>query len=42
MTTMEGNRFRFRGGDPTTMSGSLERLFSNHLPGQKVRARVEN
>jgi ammonium transporter len=31
MTTMQGNRFRFRGGDPKTMSENLRRLLNDRL-----------
>ena len=40
VTTVQGNRFRFRGGDPGQLSGNLERLFASRL-GQKVRVQVE-
>lgn len=42
VTTVQGNRFRFRGGDSSTLSASLERLFSARLPGKKIRVTVEN
>jgi hypothetical protein len=42
MTTVQGNRFRFRGGDAKAMRDNLERLFQDHLPGTAVRAHVEN
>jgi len=42
VTTVQGNRFHFRGGDPATMSASLMRLFEERLRGQKVQARVES
>jgi ammonium transporter len=41
VTTVKGNRFRFRGGDPARLSASLERLFASRLSGKKVRAAVE-
>jgi ammonium transporter len=41
VTTVQGNRFRFRGGDPGELSGELERLFTRRLAGRKVHARVE-
>jgi ammonium transporter len=41
VTTVQGNRFRFRGGDAAALSASLERLFAARLPGRKVHARVE-
>ncbi len=31
VTTVQGNRFRFRGGDPKEMADNLERLLQNHL-----------
>jgi ammonium transporter len=42
VTTVKGNRFHFRGGDPATMSASLARLFESRLHGQKIQARVES
>ncbi len=42
VTTVQGNRFHFRGGDPATMSASLMRLFEDRLRGQKVQARIES
>ncbi len=42
VTTVQGNRFHFRGGDPATMSASLTRLFESRLRGQKIQARVES
>jgi Amt family ammonium transporter len=41
VTTVRGNRFHFRGGDPAAMSENLTHLFENRLTGQKVQARVE-
>jgi hypothetical protein len=41
VTTVQGNRFRFRGGDPATLSAALEHLFESRSHGQKVRAHVE-
>lgn len=38
---MQGNRFKFRGGDAGKLRGSLESLFLNHTRGQKVQAHVE-
>ena len=40
VTTVQGNRFRFRGGDPKDMRANLERLFTDQL-GAAVRAHVE-
>ncbi len=42
VTTVKGNRFHFRGGDPATMSASLTRLFESRLRGQKIQSRVES
>jgi Amt family ammonium transporter len=42
VTTVKGNRFHFRGGDPATMSAALTRLFESRMRGQKVQARVES
>jgi ammonium transporter len=41
VTTVQGNRFRFRGGDPKTMRDSLERLFQDRLSAA-VRTHVES
>jgi Amt family ammonium transporter len=41
ITTVQGNRFRFRGGDPRTMRESLERLFGDKLH-LAIKAHVEN
>jgi hypothetical protein len=41
MTTVQGNRFRFRGGDPTTIRDNLERLLREKTQGQPVQVRVE-
>ncbi len=41
VTTVQGNRFTFRGGDPNAMRDNLTRLFELMLRGQPVRGRVE-
>lgn len=41
MTTMKGNRLRFRGGDPADTALALEKLLRNEIVGQSVRVRVE-
>ena len=41
VTTVTGNKFRFRGGDPTTLRVALEKLFANNLNGTPVRTYVE-
>jgi ammonium transporter len=40
MTTVQGNRFLFRGGDQTQIRDNLQKLFQNKLSAQ-VRAKVE-
>jgi Amt family ammonium transporter len=40
-TTVRGNRFHFRGGDPDVMRDNLRRLFEDSLHGPPVRAQVE-
>jgi Amt family ammonium transporter len=42
VTTVQGNRFRFRDGDPATLSSQLEQLIGSRLGGQKLSARVES
>ena len=42
VTTVQGNRFRFRGGDPLVLRESLERLFRDRLDGAPVKTHVEN
>jgi len=41
MTTVCGNRFRFRGGDPGLVSNSLSRLLESKLSGEKIVARLD-
>jgi ammonium transporter len=41
VTTVQGNRFRFRGGDPKTMRVHLERLFQEQMEGTPIRTHVE-
>ena len=41
VTTVQGNRFHFRGGDPAALSASLLRLFEGRLHGKKLQTRVE-
>jgi ammonium transporter len=40
VTTVQGNRFRLRGGDPKVVSGHIQKLFTKKL-GKPVKARVE-
>jgi len=42
VTTVQGNRFRFRGGDAKEMKENLERLFQDSLDGTPVRTHVES
>ncbi len=42
VTTVKGNRFHFRGGDPYEMRHKLQTLFENSLEGTPIRAHVEN
>jgi hypothetical protein len=41
VTTVQGNRFHFRGGDPNTMRQYLQRLFQDRLNGA-LQSHVEN
>jgi ammonium transporter, Amt family len=40
VTTVQGNRFRLRGGDPKSLSTSIQNLFQKKL-GRPLRVRVE-
>ncbi len=40
-TTMQGNRFRFRGGNPEVVRESLENLLRSKLGNGQIRVRVE-
>jgi hypothetical protein len=42
VTTVQGNRFRFRGGDPVLLRESLERLFRDRLDGVPIKTHVES
>jgi ammonium transporter len=42
VTTVQGNRFNFRGGDPNAMRDNLTRLFELMLKGQPVRGKIES
>jgi ammonium transporter len=42
VTTVQGNRFRFRGGDPNVMRDNLQRLFQQRLGVSSIRVHVEN
>ena len=40
VTTVQGNRFRLRGGDPKGLSTHIQKLFTKKL-GKPVKVRVE-
>jgi Amt family ammonium transporter len=42
LTTVQGNRFRFRGGVPAVMKENLQKLFEKRIKGQPIRTHVEN
>jgi Amt family ammonium transporter len=42
VTTVQGNRFRFRGGDPVMLRENLEKLFRDQLDGSAIRTHVES
>jgi Amt family ammonium transporter len=42
VTTVQGNRFRFRGGDPVMLRENLEKLFRDQLDGVAIKTHVEN
>jgi ammonium transporter len=42
VTTVQGNRFRFRGGDPEQMRENLQSLFKNRLGSPTVRTVLDN
>jgi hypothetical protein len=41
VTTVQGNRFRFRGGDPEAMRMNLQRLFQGRLANGPVKVHLE-
>jgi hypothetical protein len=41
LTTVSGNKFRFRGGDPGRLGGELQKLFTDAL-GMPVKTHVES
>lgn len=41
-TTIQGNRFRFRGGMPTAMQENLQHLLEGKLGGKSIRTHVEH
>jgi ammonium transporter len=42
MTTVSGNRFRFRGGQPPEITTHLRQLFAKELNNQALRVLIEN
>jgi len=42
VTTVQGNRFRFRGGDPQVMRDNLQHLFRKRIGAAPVRVHVED
>jgi ammonium transporter len=42
MTTVQGNRFHFRGGDPEEMRRNLQALFQGRINGAPLRVNVES
>jgi Amt family ammonium transporter len=42
VTTVQGNRFRFRAGDPNLMRDTMQRMFQDRLRDIRVRAHVED
>ena len=42
LTTVQGNRFHFRGGDPSTMRMAMQRLFQDALEGPAIKTHVED
>jgi hypothetical protein len=42
VTTVSGNRFRFRGGDPVVLREALTKVLADALDGTPVRTHVES
>jgi hypothetical protein len=42
ITTVSGNKFRFRGGDPVVMKDKLKALFEDALNDKTIKAHVES
>ena len=42
MTTLKGNRFAFRAGNPATMRANLEVLLRKQLPGRNIRVSLDD
>lgn len=42
VTTVQGNRFHFRGGDPLLMREAMQRMFQNGLEGVPIKTHVES
>jgi ammonium transporter len=41
VTTVQGNRFRFRGGDPKEMRDSIQHLLQRHVDAGVIQAHIE-
>jgi len=41
VTTITGNKFRFRGGDAVLLKDKIKKLFEDALPGTTIRTHVE-
>ncbi len=41
-TTVQGNRFRFRDGDPVLMRETMQRMFEKSLDGSPIRTHVDD
>ena len=42
LTTIQGTRFRFRGGDPDHVKANLEQLFGEKFGKGKIKTHVES
>jgi hypothetical protein len=42
LTTVSGNKFRFRGGDPTKVRMAMQKLLEKALPSTPVETHVEH
>ena len=42
LTTVQGNRFRFRNGDPGSVRENLAKLFQTTLKNDAIATRLEN
>ena len=42
LTTITGNKFRFRGGDSVLIKDKVKKLFEDALPGTPIKTHVEH